>query len=302
MRCLRYGLALVTLAAVGGCGLVGGQSDGDQGLKVVTSSPTKAATPEGDARALYLESMRRQAMQPSINLVHEYYSAPQSYPGGTRESVVSGVDYRSKDVRLEKNQLIVAHGKTTLEWTTWCQDKSAMWFYSGPGHWSQTADKCPEGPYAAWLNDGLGVGGLTKDQADVFVKQLGDYKGLITARGKSMVTRNGKEYLRLVIKVTPHSYGGTSPAGADMYMDALKWTEIDLEAQPYFLLPDAAAAMDIVRYVDPETMLPVYSETVEKSDDWHLHRVEYSFGGPVKGRPRPTTPTIAQLTWKPEKR
>lgn len=302
MRFLRYGLALLVLAAVGGCGLIGGKDEVRTGRQVVTSSPTTVARPEGDARKLYLESMRQQALQPSVNLVHEYYWNRQMYPGGGYVATVSGIDYRSKAVRLEKTDVDLENGKKTVGSVIWCQDKTAMWFGSSVGRWSQIAPKCPDSAYAAWMNDGVGIGGLTKEQADIFVKQLGDYKGLITGLGKSIVTRNGKQYLRLTIKVTPHSYGGMSPAGADMYMDAVKWTEIDLETHPYFLLPDPDAAMDIVRYVDPETMLPVYSETVESADDWHLHRVEYSFGDPVKGRPRPTTPTIPQLTWKPEKR
>ncbi|WP_329250452.1 hypothetical protein OG417_05080 [Actinoallomurus sp. NBC_01490] len=310
MRFLRHGLVVTLLASVCSCGVTDGKvSARKEGRQAATSSATatkdgSGATATADARELYLDSLRQQALQPSVSLVHEYYSQQKAYPGGSREAVVSGFDYRTKDVRLEQSHVVVADGKTEVAWATWCQGKSQNWFWSGPGHWSLTENQCPTLTDQAWVNDGLGVGGLTEKQADTFVSQLAGYEGLINARGKILVNRAGKQYIRLEIKVTPHSYNSGSSIGAGWYLNAFKYTELDANTHPYGLLGAESPALDIVRYIDPKTLLPVYSETQDTyGDRWHMHRVEYSFGGPVNSRPRPANPTdIPQMTWQSERR
>ncbi|KAB2385954.1 hypothetical protein [Actinomadura montaniterrae] len=308
MRLLRHGLVLTLLAGACGCGVINGRA-GDRGERPQASDTAAAANngaaaaAGGDARELYLDSLRRQALQPSVNLVQEYYSTKEAYPGGRREAVASGIDYRTKNVRMEKSEVIVADGRPTVAWASWCPSRSQYWFFSGVGRWSLKGDQCPSLADQAWLNDGLGVGGLTQQQADIFVQQLSGYQGLISARGKSIVERAGKQYVRLEIAVTPHVYGGGDPIGAGMYLDAFKYTELDATTHPYGLLAAGVSALDIVRYIDPQTRLPVYSETVETGDgEWHMHRVEYSFGGPVQSRPRPSRPGIPTMTWQPERR
>ncbi|WP_329251024.1 hypothetical protein OG417_06260 [Actinoallomurus sp. NBC_01490] len=99
--------------------------------------------------------------------------------------------------------MIAKDGKTEVAWATWCQGKSENWFWSGVGHWRLTENQCPTLPDQAWVNDGLGVGGLTQKQADTSVGQLAGYEGLINARGKSVVDRAGKQYVRLEITTSP---------------------------------------------------------------------------------------------------
>ncbi|MEU9021765.1 hypothetical protein [Actinomadura sp. NPDC048394] len=299
------------LAVICGCGVIHGKA-GDQegGSRPAGNSPSARVNANGapaiattDARGLYLDSLRRQALQPSINLVQEYYLERQAYPGGSREAVISGVDYRTKDVRLEKSEVTVENGKASVAWANWCQGRYQDWFWSSVGRWTQESDRCPSLTDQIWLNDGLGVGGLTPEQADIFVGHLADCKGLINARGKSMVERAGKQYVRLEIQVTPQVVGSGDPIGAGMYLDAFKYTELKADTHPYNLIGREVDALRIVRYIDPQTRLPVYSETQASGDGkWTMHRVEYSFDGPVQSRPRPARVGIPQMTWQPERR
>ncbi|WP_329084322.1 MULTISPECIES: hypothetical protein [unclassified Streptosporangium] len=307
MRVFRVGLAVALLTAVCGCAATGRgeRPQAAESTTVATPSPKEAQKP-ADSRTLYLESLRQQALQPSVNLVQEYYWQKKFYPGGSRSVVVSGVDYRTKDVRLENSQVTVAGGRTWTAWATWCRGKSEEWFWTGEGDWEmKSSTRCPSLPSQVWLNDGLGVGGLTKEQADVFVGQLDSYQGLISGRGMSVVKRNGKPYMRLEISVKPQRFGSGRPVGAGMYLDAFKYVELDALIHPYGLLPSVRSAMDIVRYIDPETRLPVYSEMLETDKDtgrWRMHRVVYEFGGPVgESAPLPATPGITRLTWRPER-
>ncbi|GAA2386377.1 hypothetical protein GCM10010404_49120 [Nonomuraea africana] len=267
-----------------------------------TAKDAKDAELPADARELYLESLRQQALQPTVHLVHEYYRQKKFYPGGSRSVVVSRFDYGTKAVHLENSQVTVAGGKTWTAWSTWCLDGSEDWFWTREVGWSlRSSSGCPSLPSQAWLNDGLGVGGLTEEQADVFVGKLREWTGLITARGMSVVKRDGKPYVRLEIRVRPVRFGGGRPVGAGLYHDAFKHTELDGIAHPYGLLAGGGSAMDIVRYIDPETRLPVYSETRETgSGAWRMHRVEYEFGRPVGESARPAKPGIARLRWQPE--
>lgn len=311
MRFFRHSLVVALVAGVCGCGMIGGNTS-DEGGRSHTSHSTggdgskngTAVAANTDPLKLYLDSLRQQALQPSINLVHEYYRSREAYPEGSYRAVVAGFDYRTKNVRFEDSELRLKDGKITLGWTTWCQGKSQLWFRSSVGHWSLKGDQCPSLTSQVWVNDGMGVGGLTPEQADLFITRLTSYKGLINATEKSIVERFGKKYVRLEVTVTPHQYGPSDDSftmGANAFMDAVKNTDIDLATHPYDLLPSGDAALHIVRYIDPQTLLPVYSETQETlEDEWKMHRVEYSFGGPVQARPRPATPEIARMTWPRE--
>ncbi|GAA2087569.1 hypothetical protein GCM10009780_29030 [Actinomadura alba] len=297
---------MALLAAVCGCAVTGsGERPKAAETTDATEPSAKGAKEPIDARELYLESLKQQALQPSINLVHEYYRQEKFYPEGSRDVVVSGFDYRTKNVRLERSQVIVADGKTSTAWGTWCLGRSEDWFYSSGVRrpWEKRSTTCPSLTDQTWLNDGLGVGGLTAQQADAFVGYLGDLKGFINAGGMSSVTRNGKPYVRLEIKVKPVKLaGGGRPVGADLYQDAFKYTELDSLTHPYGYLASGGSALDIVRYIDPETRLPVYSETLETGGGvWKMHRVEYEFGRPVTKSTLPAAePPIARLTWQPE--
>ncbi|WP_406316801.1 hypothetical protein OHA77_06325 [Streptosporangium sp. NBC_01639] len=307
MRVFRGGLALALLATVCGCAVTGWgeRPPAAESTTVATPSPKEAQQPTrqpANPRDLYLESLRQQALQPTVNLVQEYYRQEKFYPGGSRSVVVSGVDYRTKNVRMENSQVTVAGGKTWTAWTTWCRGKEE-WFWTGEGDWEKrSSTRCPSLPSQVWLNDGLGVGGLTKEQADIFVGQLGSYQGLINGRGMSVVKRNGKPYVRLEISVKPLQLGGGLAVGAGLYHDAFKYTELDSLTHPYALLANGGSALDIVRYIDPETRLPVYSEILETGKDtWRMHRVVYEFGRPVgKSSALPAKPGITRLTWRPE--
>ncbi|MFJ2029541.1 hypothetical protein [Streptosporangium sp. NPDC087985] len=299
---------MALLAAVCGCAVTGWgeRPQAAESTTVATPSPKDAkngkdAKKPADARELYLESLRQQAMQPSVNLVQEYYRQEKFYPGGSRNVVVSGFDYRTKDVRLEKSQVTVAGGKTWTAWATWCRGKEE-WFWAGEGDWEmRSSTRCPSLPSQVWLNDGLGVGGLTEKQADIFVGQLGNYQGLIKGRGMSVVKRDGKPYVRLEISVKPLRFGTGSAVGAGLYHDAFKYTELDSFTHPYSLLANGGSAVDIIRYIDPETRLPVYSEMLETGKGtWTMHRVVYEFGSPVGKSTLPARPGITRLTWQPE--
>ncbi|MFC4008046.1 hypothetical protein ACFOY2_12500 [Nonomuraea purpurea] len=295
---------MALLAAVCGCAGIG-WNERPQAVETpaATATSPKVTKDPADARELYLESLRQQALQPSLNLVQEYYRQKGSYPGGSRTVVVSGFDYGTKDVRLEKTEVIVADGKTWTAGATWCIDGSKDWSWNRYRGWTlRSSLQCPSLPSQAWLNDGLGVGGLTEKQADTFVGELAGIEGLITAGRMSNVKRDGKSYVRLEIQVKPQQLGGGGmPVGAGLYLDAFKYTELDAITHPYGLLAGGRSAMDIVRYIDPETRLPVYSETLETGEGtWAMHRVEYEFGSPVGKSVRPTKPSIAQLAWQPE--
>ncbi|MFE3455060.1 hypothetical protein ACFXJ8_39665 [Nonomuraea sp. NPDC059194] len=313
MRWLRGGLAAALLMAACGCAVTGWGERPQAAETTTTAAPSPEETEDAqatkdatdakkptDARDLYLESLRRQALQPTITTVQEYYRQEKFYPGGSRMVVVAGFDYRTKDVRLEKSQVIVTGRKTRTSYAVWCLNGSEEWLWS-LGDWTKRSGQCPSLPSQAWLNDGLGVGGLTEEQAGIFVGKLDEWKGLIRARGMRLVNRGGKRYVRLEVRVEPLAFGGGSPVGAGLFHDAFKHTGLDSLAHPYGLLASGRSGMDIVRYIDPVTRLPVYSEVLETGHgEWKMHRVEYAFGRPVGRSTLPTKPGIARLKWQPE--
>ncbi|NUR93283.1 MAG: hypothetical protein HOY71_55185 [Nonomuraea sp.] len=258
---------------------------------------TPTSAPLGDARQIYLESMKRQAMQQQVSTLQEYYRAADGYPGGTRYAVDSAFDYRTKQARLERVQVT---GASRVAWATRCDGPEEKFWSSKESGWeTKYSDGCPTVLGATWINDGLGTGGLSEEQATTFSGKLGDYKGLIAGRSVRKVEKYGKPYLRLEVTVTPRRFGSDLKIGVGMYLDAFKWTDVEALKHPYGLLGGGQEGLRIVRYVDPGTLLPAYAEMTE-TPRWRMHRVQYSFGGPVERSTLPAVPGVPRLSWEPE--
>ncbi|WP_344882721.1 hypothetical protein [Nonomuraea antimicrobica] len=257
-------------------------------------------TPDQDPRSVFLESLRRQAVQPVIATVQEHYNRKDFYPGGSRQVVVSAFDYRSKAIKLEETKVTESGGRSWVSWATRCADGTERFWTDPKEPWEDRGSKCPSLIDPVWINDGLGIGGLTEEQAGIMVDTLAEYKGLIRGDALTTVQRDGKPYLRLDVTVRQIELPGGSEVGAALFGDAVKTADVDVATHPYGWL-GGDPALKIVRLVDPDTLLPVYSQLEETAPGWAMRRVQYAFDGPVGTSDLPKVPEIARLTWEPEK-
>jgi hypothetical protein len=265
------------------------------------AQPSTEAEPSKDPKSVFLESLRRQATQPVIATVQEHYQREHSYPGGSRKVVVSAFDYRSKAIKLEESEVMVADGRSRVARATRCAGGTERFWTDLDRRWEDRGSKCPSPIDPLWINDGIGIGGLTKEQAGALVKTLDGYQGLIHGDSLTTVERNGKPYLRLDVTVRHMEFTDGTRAGTTMFGDAVKSIDVDVAGHPYGWL-GGDPGLKIVRMVDPGTLLPVYTQMEETETGWAMHRVQYDFeGGPVGTSDLPKNPEIARMTWEPEK-
>lgn len=108
------------------------------------------------------------------------------------------------------------------------------------------------------VGDLIAAGGLTAQQADTFNQKLQSY-GTIRVNDLSLISRKGKQYIRLDMNVVPTLQQDKKYWGMQTFTWSFEATGLDPSTFPYQAGGTPASGQHTIYYVDPATMLPVYS-------------------------------------------
>ena len=233
------------------------------------------------------------ATRQQVVTTHEQYRASSggSKPGAITYTKV-GFDYKTKaftvayetgqegEVSRDKTRCYDGREYTKVGAETAWQDVT--------GNVTDTTDVCSLGFIAPDITDGVSPAGLTADQASSFISFLRAQNGLVNVNKLEIAENNGKKYLHYSVDITPVAvnglYTGNSLLGA-----AFTKLGLDAATHPYGYRGASDAGTRLEYYVDPNTQLPVYSETTELPaktsagqnkplDGYEVYRTNYTFG------------------------
>lgn len=155
--------------------------------------------------------------------------------------------------------------------------------------WQPASDSssCKFNIVSTRMNDGINAGGLTDGEANTFVQAINQAQ-VIKVNSVSVEEKNGGQYLKFDVNLTPRKAAEGIYWGMQNLMTAFQSTNIDAEKHPYTYFGAGADGMHLVYYADPTTLLPVYSVATSTptfnqngqavTPDSYSHRfVEYTF-------------------------
>lgn len=268
----------------------------------VDGAPIESLASQGRLTAGVLKSLDKEnafwayfshaSQQSIITLTKEYYftNSPEEKPTSI-SAKRTGFDYSSKKIVQAFDSYSPLRPNRDR---TRCYDgKEYNKISTGTQPWRE-ADSgkemlCSLSKEANYVNDGMNTGGLTADQANVFIAEMRRQEGLVAINSVELVDKNGKQYLRFSVALRPVESGQYGYMGNQWWMWAFKKTGLDPDKHPYTYSGAGGEGMDIEYYVDPVSKLPVYAElssTNAKSRDgkelpftsYSHYRVQYEFG------------------------
>lgn len=273
---------------------------------------TEADLAKVDAARLLDESLRALLTQPVLHTRSETIRDVVSYvAGGHYEPARSegGFDFRSHDYAFHQvdgfTTMCVGGANYQLNYDDTWEESGSCGIVRGSSS-SSTLE------LIGTVVDGVFTAGLTGREANAFLRELRrEYPDCLRAGEPSLVEHDGKTYVRLPVTVGLVDLGGT---GYGLQLLMWSFRAIGADWQSHALLPGSSAAMvsqvEAVYYLDPETLLPAYTESLvyEPETDptavgGKVFRVEYLWDGTVpQPRPAPGAPLQPPpLSWPVER-
>lgn len=109
----------------------------------------------------------------------------------------------------------------------------------------------------AYLSDGIAPGGMTQAQATKYIDSFVAYKGFVNAQRPTLVTSQGKPYVRMVVDFKPVQLQGDY-WGSQIFTWAFKDAGLNPLTYPFQNKFGISQGMHVVYYLDPRTLMPVY--------------------------------------------
>ncbi|MFB6725395.1 hypothetical protein ACFCV3_34770 [Kribbella sp. NPDC056345] len=310
-------VALVLIIAVGGV-LVWNNNSGDSGgtagggpagsdRKAGGAPPKNAKTlepgqpvtaetlAEVDPQAFHEGVMMRQMVAPIGRLVSATFESEEAF-ASRRQWVLTdyAIDHKTDKYYYFNALLHAAPEVDKRPYNMMCVGTKQMEYSNVYQQWSEArspGNKCTKKPYAGHC-DSVVSSGLTADQADVVIKELRAAKGLVNPAKPTLLSANGKTYIRQVVDFNPVMLGDNSYYGSQMMMWAFKEAGLDPVTWPWCNPYHVSEGIHMVYYVDTETLRPAASfqrgtEAPGREDDADpVQVVNYSY---------PTTLPVSKL-------
>ncbi|MGR6920867.1 hypothetical protein ACU635_42080 [[Actinomadura] parvosata] len=303
-------LAWRQLAAGGDAASDGGQVDASS-LEVLRKGRlTEQDVARVDRTALFYASWKATVTQPVMHITQASYTKRADFDRNRPDYVwESGYDYRTKEWQL-------AWGAGDADAPVSFCDNGRSFLYSYYlKKWSegtQADTMCAPKRAYRYISDNLSTGGLTAEQADVWVRALRtDYKGLVDPGELKLTEVAGKQYLRLTVDFTPVRRADGLYYGGQLLMWSFKETKLDPQTHPYSYVGSMGTGYHAEYHLDPKTLLPAFAEIEEtpapgkdgrpRADaGFYAWRVRYHLPGRMPELRTSGKPDRPALDWPPE--
>ncbi|SDN08156.1 hypothetical protein SAMN04489726_4809 [Allokutzneria albata] len=258
----------------GGAAPGGSQAAGGKGKEL-----TEADVAKVDPAKLLDDTLTAQLTQPVVHTRIDsiVFQAKAYLSGGPYEGkiVEGGFDYRQRKLNFMDDFSACIDGNEIR------RRSSGVVANYGP---------CPpvkSSTVGSKVGNGLLPGGLNETQAQAFLAYLHKAEGFLNPGKPTMVSREGKQYIRFPVafKTVETSVG---PAGGQMFTWAFKDTKLSFDDHPYTPMSGTQNTTEVLFYLDPKSLLPVYSEQFDyhpKDDpnglEGTIRRVEYLWDGQI---------------------
>lgn len=278
-----------------------------------------------DKNGLFFDVMYNMAQQQVVHQISERYTLSSA-----TDNNLSNGDHSSGVFDYKTKQLYYVYttgdpgGSLTISYR--CVD-GTLYYYTDylflPNTWkaedsTSSSLECKYDTLGAGLAimDGMNSGGMTPEQAKAFVEHIVAYKGLVKVSDLSLVTHDGKQYVKMVGAVTPVKQSDGTYYGMQCFQWAFNATNLNPHTYPYSSSGASVSGLNFIQYVDPTTGLLAYSEYVitpglddngkpssaTETNPFMLNVFQYAYGGPVPVAELRTAPTTQVPSWPIDKR
>lgn len=255
-------------------------------LRTNGSSLTESSLAAIKGTDLFYAVFRNAAEQPTVTTTTTSYWTPQlnGTPIVGASSHIAfvtqgGYDYKSGQFSFQSNLGgDVNKCVNGVEYTAFTDQPTTPWAKGAVG-----SDDCQAANTTATINDGINTGGLATTQAQNFVDAIRNIQGLVDVTKTSLVTEQGKPYVRFDITVDAHKdcYVHSVPSGVGCFGVAFNSLKLP-KSWPYTAESSIVSGAQIAYFVDPVTQLPVYMQiaytpVTATQGNWSNQQIEYSF-------------------------
>lgn len=250
-----------------------------------------AALQKMDKTSTFYSAFRTAAQAPVVQTSWDvYYTKNQKDSRGEQYNLYSvGMDYRSKKYTYDEDDFsnIGVIQSRCIDAKQYIFNASKL--STAKASWQAASDStsCSLSSVATRVNDGMNTGGLDSKQSDAFVQQL-NKSGALSVNSANLVTQKGASYIKFDITVTPQKKTAGVYWGMQNFMQAFQATGLNAGKYPYTYFGASGEGAHVQYYVDPATMLPVYSTAISapaydangkpvSPSSWSHRFVEYRF-------------------------
>lgn len=276
-------VALVLIIAVGGV-LVWKNTSGDtsdsagaggSGGPAVGGAPPKNAKnlepgqpvtaetlAEVDPQAFHEGVIKRQMVAPIGRLVSADFESEEAFASRKLWTLRDyAIDHKTDKYYYFDALLHGAPEADKRSYNTMCVGTKEMQYSNVYQRWIEArnpGNKCTKKPYAGHC-DAIVSSGLTADQADTVIRELREAKGLVNPAQPTLLSANGKTYIRQVVDFKPVMLSDKEYYGSQMMMWAFKEAGLDPVTWPWCNPYGVSEGIHMVYYVDTVTLRPVAS-------------------------------------------
>jgi len=253
---------------------------------VTSSKLSDAYVKSLDKTETFWQYFSNASQQPKIIVTHEVRTILNGVDVGA-EFTKFGFDYTTKAITAGQDDLL---DKSNSRDRVRCYDGKS-YDDGGLNHTWQLLNRdsslCTLGPFGSgpYINDGLNTGGLTESQAKTFIDYVRAQKGITDVAKIVVYQKNGKNYLHYTLNINPVSIGDNTYRSVGAFASGFDATGLDYGKHAYGILGSDGNTIHFDYYVDPDTKLPVYSESKfeagpgqDPSVTEDAHRTTYQFG------------------------
>ncbi len=208
----------------------------------------------------YWASLKRQMTQPISQISSAFFKPGRFRLGGSYDISQLAIDHRSGEYALATTNYLDGR---MLDMGR-CVDGKRYVRSARDGEWrvSEIFDECstiPEYRLGA-ATDGIVANGLSETQADTVVASLRDeHKGFAHPRQPTLISVDGKRYIRQVVDYTPIKLEDGRFWGTVIFTKAFETTGEDPDTWPWHTGFGPGQGLHVVYYLDQRTLLPVVS-------------------------------------------
>ena len=207
----------------------------------------------------YYSMLRRQMVAPIGQLRSAYFGNEQDFL--TRSGIYSitevAIDHKTDRVHYGFSNYINKRGPGDIR----CVNDAEMYWSDVLNAWArnkyQSAASCKRKPQGGL--DGIVSSGLTDDQALKVIRELRNYEGFVNPAQPTLLSANGKTYIRQVVDFKPKKLSDGEYYGTALPMWAFKEAGLDPVKWPWSNPFGLAAGLHVVYYLDTATLMPVAS-------------------------------------------
>ena len=223
---------------------------------------TKQRLAQVSADGFYWDLLRRQMTQPIGLITSAYFRTPAEFEQRQSYFVKQlAIDHRTGDFTSAQTSYVLGRMSNMSR----CIDGKSYFlsrYGDGWSHLDSNDEDCatiPQLMHSA-ATDGIVTSGLSDEQAGKVLASLRDeHEGFAHPRRPTLITVNGKTYIRQVVDYTPVKLDDGLYWGTRIFTRAFTETGLDPKTWPWYAGLGPGEGLHVVYYIDTKTLLPVAS-------------------------------------------